>query len=135
MLRDRIYDYYVTKDCNCAEALLHAANDEYSLGLGDDQFRFIAGFGAGFGCGQTCGVLCAGVAALSLKFVTGRAHTTDGLMDLCSEYYDNFMEILDCDNCARLREVHHHPEPDVRCIETVMLAADALEKTMNEYTG
>ncbi len=133
MLRDRIYDYYVTKDCNCAEALLHAANDEYSLGFADDQFRFVAGFGFGLGCCQTCGVLCAGIAAISQKFVTGRAHTTEFLMDICSDYYDNFIDVLKCDNCARLREAHCHPEPDVRCIETVMLAADALEKTMNKY--
>lgn len=132
MLRDRIYDYYVTKDCNCSEALLHAANDEYQLGLQDDDFRFIGGFGAGFGCGRTCGVLCAGVAAISLKFVTGRAHTTEDLNLKCTAYVDNFMDLLGSDNCDHLRDLHHQPEPDIRCIETVMIAADALEKTMNE---
>lgn len=134
MLRERIYDYYVPKDFNCAETLLQAANDEYSLGLTGDQFRFISGFGAGFGCGKTCGVLCAGIAVISLKFVTGRAHTTKNLSDICSEYYDNFLELLKSDNCDCIQKDHHKPDPTVRCIETVMLAADALDKTINEYS-
>lgn len=37
--------YYLEKDCNCAETVLHAANDAYQLGLDDNAMKVIGGFG------------------------------------------------------------------------------------------
>ena len=77
MLRDRVKEYYLEKDYNCAETTLHCINDEYGLGLTDEQIKLASGFGAGMGCGQTCGVLCAGIAALGKLLVDQRAHNTE----------------------------------------------------------
>ena len=52
MLRDRVKEYYLEKDYNCAETTLHCINDEYGLGLTDEQIKLASGFGAGMGCGQ-----------------------------------------------------------------------------------
>ena len=44
--------YYLEKDCNCAETVLHATNDAYQLGLDDNAMKVIGGFGGGCGCGH-----------------------------------------------------------------------------------
>ena len=55
MTRDRIYEYFIEKDNNCAEAMLRALNDEYCLGIPDDSVKLVGGFGGGMGCGKACG--------------------------------------------------------------------------------
>ena len=45
MTRDRIYEYFIEKDNNCAEAMLRALNDEYCLGIPDDSVKLVGGFG------------------------------------------------------------------------------------------
>ena len=52
MTRDRIYEYFIEKDNNCAEAMLRALNDEYCLGIPDDSVKLVGGFGGGMGCGK-----------------------------------------------------------------------------------
>ena len=52
MTRDRIYEYFIEKDNNCAEAMLRALNDEYCLGIPEDSVKLVGGFGGGMGCGK-----------------------------------------------------------------------------------
>ena len=49
MTRDRIYEYFIEKDNNCAEAMLRALNDEYCLGIPDDSVKLVGGFGGDAG--------------------------------------------------------------------------------------
>mgnify|MGYP000709057425 CR=1 FL=1 len=49
MLREHATHYYMEDNCNCAEAVLMAANAEYGLGLSDDACKLVGGFGAGMG--------------------------------------------------------------------------------------
>ncbi|MFR6217439.1 MAG: C-GCAxxG-C-C family (seleno)protein [Enterocloster bolteae] len=79
MTRDRIYEYFIEKDNNCAEAMLRALNDEYCLGIPDDSVKLVGGFGGGMGCGKACGALCGGCSAISYRLIHERAHATRSL--------------------------------------------------------
>ena len=57
MLKERATYYYMEDGCNCAEAVLLAANDVYGLGLSDETAKVVGGFGGGMGCGNACGAL------------------------------------------------------------------------------
>lgn len=46
-LEDIAKRYYKTEGYNCAETLLHAANEYYDLGLHDHDMRTMAGLAAG----------------------------------------------------------------------------------------
>lgn len=128
MLRDKAYDYFVNKDFNCAETLLHAANDEYKLELTDDAFRAIGGFGGGMGCGNVCGALVGCIAGISAKKIAERAHVTKGLKDLTTEMVNEFCQGLGSDNCKILKDKYWTKEKG--CVEVVLRAADELEKVM-----
>ncbi len=130
MLRDHIYDYYINKDYNCAESLLYAVRDEYKLKISDDAFKLIGGFGGGMGCGKTCGALCSGVAAIGMACITHRAHTTEKLKGYCILYVERFIEKLGNEDCEEL--VKKYKEENLRCLETVLLAADVLETVLLE---
>lgn len=47
MIRDHVKCYMKEQNNNCAEALLHAADDELGLHLPPESFRLIAGYGGG----------------------------------------------------------------------------------------
>ena len=130
MLRDRIYDYYINKDFNCAESLLHAANDEYGFEIPKDAFKLVGGFGAGLGCGHTCGVLLSGVSAIGRACIEERAHKTEKLKGYCTDYVNAFTKELGSENCSEL--MAKYKKEDVRCLNTVLMAADVLEKIMSE---
>ena len=121
MLRDRVKEYYLEKDYNCAETTLHCINDEYGLGLTDEQIKLASGFGAGMGCGQTC----AGIAALGKLLVDQRAHNTEGFGDICAAYVGAFQAKLGSLACEEL--VKTYKKEETRCLEPVLLAADLFE--------
>ena len=75
MLKEHAEHFYREDRCNCAEAVLLAANAEYDLGLTDDQCKLVGGFGGGVGCGITCGALLGAVAALGAKGETNIFNT------------------------------------------------------------
>ena len=55
MNSERLKSYYLDKDYNCAETTLRLINDKYDLGLAEEDYKLVSGFGGGFGCGITCG--------------------------------------------------------------------------------
>jgi C_GCAxxG_C_C family probable redox protein len=70
--------FFSDADLNCAETILHAANEVYGWNLSHDALLLAAGFGGGVG-GQEflCGALLGGVMALSKLFVRDRGHESD----------------------------------------------------------
>lgn len=130
MLRDRVREYYLGKDNNCAETTLHAIDDEYRLGLPEEAFRLIGGFGGGMGCGKTCGALCACVAALGKMTVTERAHATPEFKEHCAALVERFTQALGSTECSEL--TLKYKKEETRCLDTVLLAADTFEKFLRE---
>lgn len=130
MLRDRIKGYYIDQDFNCAEAVLHAANDEYALNIAPEAFRLVGGFGGGMGCGHVCGALSGGIAAIGQKFITEKAHSTSELKAICVQFVQDFNTVLGSENCEELKA--KFKKDPVRCLEAVWLAADVLENVLNQ---
>ena len=130
MLKDNVPYYYLDKDQNCAETVLHIINDEYHLNLTEDDFLLIGGSGGGCGCGITCGALTASIAALGKLFIKERAHATEGFMPMCREFVEEFKKSLSSIECSTLKPQNF--EEGKRCIKTVNSALDLFERFIKE---
>ena len=131
MLRDNVKKYYLEQDYNCAETILRCIDEEYGIGLTEDDFKLVSAFGGGMGCGSSCGALCGAMAALGRLTVNTRAHATDGFKDTCADLVEAFRNKLGNTDCSELVKVYK--KDDVRCLETVCLAADVFEEFYNTY--
>lgn len=125
-MKEKAGYYYSTLNNGCAEAILLAANDVYSLGLTESEADLFAGFRTGMGCGSTCGCLSGAVGVLSRKY-KGR----EDLKELCAAFVKAFEQKLACGStdCAAVSSRYKN-ESD-RCLAAVELSAIALE----EYIG
>lgn len=130
MLKDNVPYYYLEKDQNCAETILHVINDEYKLNLTEDDYRLIGGFGGGCGCGITCGALSASIAALGKMYIKERAHATEGFMPMCGEFVKEFKNSLSSIDCSVLKAKNF--EEGKRCMKTVNQACDLFECFIKE---
>lgn len=127
MLRDRVKDYYLNQNYNCAETMARCINDEYRLGATAEALSMVSGFGGGLACGYACGALCGGLAMLGYVLVQGKkAHETEGFRELCREFTEGFAQKTGSVECSELTPVYKREE--IRCMETVLLAADWFEE-------
>ena len=130
MLKNRAYEYFITKDHNCAETALLAASDEYGLDIGPEEMKLVSAFGGGMGCGKLCGVLAGSMAALGKLAVNGRAHATQDFDSLCAGLCEAFKAGLGSTECAELKPMYRNDE--VRCLKTVELSLDVFEAYAKE---
>ena len=130
MLKNRAYEYFITKDHNCAETSLLAASDEYGLDIGPEEMKLVSACGGGMGCGKLCGVLAGSMAALGKLAVNGRAHATQDFDSLCAGLCEAFKAGLGSTECAELKPMYRNDE--VRCLKTVELGLDVFEAYAKE---
>ena len=130
MLKDNAKKYFLDQDFNCAETTLKIINDQYDLGLTDEDFKLFGGFGGGFGCGITCGILVSDIAAISKFAIKERAHATPGFKDLCEEYVTRFREKMGHTDCTPIRDCFF--QEGRRCLNAVETAADLFEEFVAE---
>lgn len=128
MLKERAYDYYENKDCNCAEAVIRAANDEYDLGINEQGLKAFGGFGGGMQCGNVCGALSGGLGAISAKEIKTCAHQTESLAPKCRAMMDGFKEKFGSAFCTKVKA--DHSSKTQRCWKVVEGAAEVLEEIM-----
>ena len=128
MLKEHATHFYLEDNCNCAEAVLMAANAEYGLGLSDDACKLVGGFGAGMGCGNTCGALCGLIAAYGALKMGRRAHESYGFNKVCGDLVRDFEAALGGTLCAELKKIHANQTQ--RCLKTVLAACDVLESRL-----
>ena len=117
MLKDRAYDYFITKDHNCAETALLAISDEYGLGIGPEEMKLVSAFGGGMGCGKLCGVLAGSMAGLGKLAVKEKAHATENFGPLCAGLCEALQAGLGGTECAELKPKYRTEE--LRCLKTV----------------
>ncbi|MDO4198993.1 MAG: C-GCAxxG-C-C family (seleno)protein [Erysipelotrichaceae bacterium] len=130
MLKDLALKY-AQADYNCAESVIMAANEYYSLGVELKDIRLLSGFGAGMQCGDICGGLAGAIAAVSIKYVENRAHEDKpGLRNKVTKLIRNFEEELGSRQCMYIKPKYYNPE--IRCQKTIMISAEILEKTIEE---
>ena len=130
-LKQCAHDYFLHKDCNCAEAVVMAANDTWGLGITPADVHLLSGFGGGMGCKRTCGALAGGVAIIGRLAVTDCAHNTPGFGPLCGEFVQQFIDKLGSDQCADLTP-RYRTEAE-RCVAVVEHAAQLLEEHVHKH--
>lgn len=126
MTREQIEKDYTDNEWNCAERLLHGADRAYELGIPEDSFRLLGGFGGGMGCERTCGALCGAVAAIGQRYIRGSAHGTEGLRELCADMVGTFEEELGSIECSELKKTHRRE--DTGCKELILRTGDLLDQ-------
>lgn len=133
-LVDLVYKAYKVDKYNCSEAILVAANDYYQLGLPDDMYKLVSGFGAGMFSGEVCGALSSSVAVVSKLLIETKAREQmDELKPRVRLVVKNFEEHLKGKSCKQLRPLYFTKEEV--CLKTTLLAAEALEKSIREIFG
>ncbi|MDO4564306.1 MAG: C-GCAxxG-C-C family (seleno)protein [Clostridia bacterium] len=125
MLKERARYYYLEQDYNCAEAIAHAANEVYGLGLSKDSLKLMSGFGGGMCCGKTCGAVCAALAVISRCAVSERAHATCGFKELCADFILKCEKGFESLDCAIIKD--RNATEAERCYKTVECVIDLLE--------
>lgn len=132
MLKDYVEKYFLQGNYNCAEAVLHASNDYYQLGLSEQAMKLVSGFGGGMQTGNVCGTLLAAISVFSLRYVETKAHESEDIKPAVALLVQRFKEamggsILCCDIKPRLFQ------EGVRCLRTVEIACDVMEQVISEY--
>lgn len=126
MLLDVVKKYYGEEyDLNCAETMLYAANEEYSLNLSKETFKTMAAFGGGMGVESTCGVITGAISVLGILFTKERAHESDYVKTLTQEFIENFNKECNSLNCDKLKELYRNDE--IRCLNIVEKGAVILD--------
>lgn len=131
MLKDVADKYYFAQNYNCAETILHAANEYYDLGLHERDMILVAGFGAGMQTGNTCGAILSAISILSMKYVEAKAHESADIHDVALMLTRKFQAKYGSTLCKDIKPQSFSPE--VRCLNTVNTACDIIEEVLAEY--
>ena len=131
MLKERVIYYYVEQNKNCAVSMLQAAGDVYGLDISEEAAELFTGFGGGMGCGITCGALSGAIGALSGKY---RGMDRETSHKLCTELVEKFKEKLACGSLDCSVIAAKYKRPEIRCLDAVLLAAEALEEFLDEVS-
>lgn len=133
-LEDLVYKAYKEDKYNCSEALIVGANEYYNLGLDDDTYKLFSGFGAGMFSGEVCGALSGSVAIVSKLLIQTKAREQmDELRPKTRIVVKNFQEHLKGRSCKELKPLYFDKQE--MCLKTTVLAAQALEATIQELFG
>ena len=127
MLKDRIPEIYINNNYNCAETIIRAANEEYSLGLSKDALTLVAGFGGGMCALSTCGCLTGAITVLSKIYVEEKAHETEGFNRIIKGFYKLFTETFGSEDCRDIMP-KHRKQGEERCMETILMTAELLDQ-------
>ena len=120
--------YYWDKEMNCAEGILLGGSDTYSLDITDKEVALLSGFGGGIASGKICGCAAGSVAVLGRLF-----SDREDFRDICADFVSEFEKGLGCGtlDCEILKAKYKTEEN--RCLETVTLAAELLERFIEKY--
>ena len=131
MLKEVALKYYLEQDMNCAESISRAANDVYRLGLDENAFHAIGGFGGGCCAGRLCGACAGGVIAIAGRYNQSRMHNEELARSRVGEFSEAFQATLKSDLCVALKDMYWDEE--TKCRKTVEMAANLLEEKMTMY--
>lgn len=130
MLKDLALKYSLA-DYNCAESIVKAANEYYSLDINDKDIHLISGFGGGMQCGDVCGGLLGAISIIAMKYVENRAHEDrPGLRNKVTTLIRNFEKETGSRLCKDIKPRYFSEE--TKCQKTIMMAAEVLENTIIE---
>ncbi len=131
MLKEIALKYYHKDyDYNCAETILHAADEVYSMNLSKETFKVMAPFGGGLGVEDICGALTGAAAAIGILFTNERGHESPKARELTIKLVNSFKSKLGTYNCKILKE--RYKSEDQRCSIMIAVAAETLEEIIEE---
>ncbi|HBS58040.1 MAG: C-GCAxxG-C-C family (seleno)protein [Bacillota bacterium] len=127
LLRNLIQEGFGEKeDYNCAEKILHGANQAYNMGLNEQTLRLSAGFGGGMGLGSVCGTLTAAIMVLGALFVEKSAHESKRIKKLTQELLTNFHKEMGHMNCSQLKAKYRTDKE--KCLQVLLKTAEILDR-------
>ena len=131
MLKDLAQKYY-DLDYNCAESIVHAGNEYYSLGLSEHDMRMVGAFGAGMQVGDLCGALTGAACVISARYIETRAHAQkEELHNVTLNLVRAFQKKFGSRVCGKIKAEYF--EKEIRCLNTVKAAAEVLEHVIETY--
>ena len=113
------------EDFNCAEKILHAANQVYNLGLDSEALKLASGFGGGMAIEDVCGAHIASIMVLGKLFVKERAHESTLIKEFTKEIFERYNEAMESIDCAPLKAQHRTEE--AKCKFVILKAAEILD--------
>ncbi len=115
---------------NCAETMLYAANEVYSLNLSPESLQISAAFGGGMGVEKSCGAITGAVMAISTLFVKGRAKVDEHFKDINKELFRRVEEEMKTTDCAPLKEFYRDDETG--CYELIYKIGAIVEDVIDK---
>ena len=135
MLRDVVIDYYLPKEgtrCNCAEAMINAANTYYNLNLSEDTLSAACCYGGGSGHDELCGGVSGALIVLGILYANGARAADSPMVNVVrQEFFDRFDEVYPSARCGFLRPTFSVPER--RCESILNVCADILEEVISKH--
>jgi C_GCAxxG_C_C family probable redox protein len=119
------------QDYNCAEAMLRACDEQYDLAVSPDDMRLAAGLGGGVQIKEICGALTGAVLACGKLYVRDRAHESEVIKTIVSDFLQRFSDEHGTLSCDRLRDLYHTEQTG--CRRTIELAAQVFEQVVADY--
>ena len=116
---------------SCSQAILHGANDYYNIGLDAKTLKLIVPFGAGMSTGNTCGMLTGGIAVIGAMFAEDMPTQNLKMKEITRCWTEQFQGEFQNLNCSKIKEINL--EPDERCANLILKAADILEEVIEKY--
>lgn len=111
-------------DLNCAECIMYAANEEYSLNLTEQTLKVMAGFGGGMATGDVCGVVTGAIGVIGIMFTEVSGHKSPKVREMTREFINNFKEKLGYIKCADLKREYKDVK---KCTLMIEISAEILE--------
>ena len=115
---------------NCAETILYAADEEYSLNLDKSTFKAISPFGGGMQIRSVCGALTGALAVIGIMFTGEAQHEGDRIEILTKKFFGDFQARLDSIICETLRE--NHRDEKTGCLKIIEAAAEVLDNIIKQ---
>ena len=131
MINDTIKNIYIDDNGNCSESSFRAIGEDYELYVPKECVKMISGFGAGMCSGNTCGAVSGCLAALGYMYSNGKAHETEGFMDMCGAFVNTCEKEMGSLNCRDLKPQYFR-EDGMRCYDCVCKIAGIFEKFVKE---
>lgn len=127
---EKVREMMTRQDYNCAEIVVLLGNERYGLGLAEDSFRLLSGFGGGMYVRKTCGAISGAIAVLSKLVVADRSHRTEGLNALVSGLIAAMDEAFGATDCKDIMPEYRTEE--LSCSRTVELTLEVLDRYLKE---
>jgi C_GCAxxG_C_C family probable redox protein len=121
-------------DFNCAEKIIHAANEKYNLKLSEKALMMMAPFGGGMKIQSVCGLASAALAVIGIFFTHQSEKKSPILKQVQLDFLEEFEIRFGSVECRNLRDKHYNEELKA-CDQLTIDIAKLLEDTIVKYTS